>query len=98
MYEDNQGAIFLANNRQVGMRTKHIDICHHFLRDMVEDKYIDIKYIRSEENSAYFMTKNCSEVYYVKHMKCRRGRTLGDFGNWKEKCQEYWSHRWSHGS
>ena len=34
--KDNQGAIFLAKNRQVGMCTKHIDICHHFLRYMVE--------------------------------------------------------------
>ena len=33
--EDNQGAIFLAKNSQVGMRTKHIYICHHFLRDVV---------------------------------------------------------------
>ena len=47
IYEDNQGTIFLANNRQVGICTKHIDICHHFLWDIVEDKYIDIKYIRS---------------------------------------------------
>ena len=36
IYEDNQGETFLAKNRQVGIRTKHIDICHHFLRDMVE--------------------------------------------------------------
>ena len=69
MYKDNQGVIYLANNRQVGMRTKHIDICHHFLREMVEDKDMDIKYIRSEENPAYIMTKNGSETYYDKHTK-----------------------------
>ena len=48
MYEDNQGAIFLSNNRKFGMRTKNIDIRHKFLRDMVEDKDIDINYIRSK--------------------------------------------------
>ena len=42
IYEDNQGAMFQAKNRQVGIRTKHIDICHQFLQDMVEDKYFDI--------------------------------------------------------
>ena len=46
MYEDNQGEISLAKNRQVGVRTKHIDICHNFMREMVEDKYIYINYIR----------------------------------------------------
>ena len=29
--EDNTGAIFLATNSQVGMRTKHIDVRYHFL-------------------------------------------------------------------
>ena len=48
VYKGNQGSIFLANSRQVGMHTKHIFICHHFLRDVVEDKNNDIKYIRSE--------------------------------------------------
>ena len=48
MCEDNQGYILPEKNRQVGIRTKYIDISHHFLRDMVEDKYIDRKYIRIE--------------------------------------------------
>ena len=47
-YENNQGAIFLAKNRQVVMPTKHTDISHHFMRSMLEDKDIDIEYIRSE--------------------------------------------------
>ena len=32
LYKDNKGSILLANNRQVGICTKHIDICHHFLK------------------------------------------------------------------
>ena len=36
IYEDDQGAIFLEKNRQVHIHTKHIDIRHHFLQDMVE--------------------------------------------------------------
>ena len=31
-YKDNQGDIFLAKYRQVGMHTKNIDMRHHFLR------------------------------------------------------------------
>ena len=52
IYENNQGAIFLAKNRQVVICTKNIDIRHHFLRDVVEEKDIDIHYIRSEYNPA----------------------------------------------
>ena len=58
IYEDNQGDILLANNRQVGIRTKNIDIHHHFLRDMVEYEYIDIQFIQSEDNPEDTMTKN----------------------------------------
>ena len=58
IYEDNQGAIFLAKNRQVGIHTKHIYIHYHFLRDMVEDMNIDIQYICIEDNPADIMTKN----------------------------------------
>ena len=69
VYEDNQGEIFLAKNGQVDMHTKKIDICHHFLRNMVEDKNMDIKYISSKENPAGIMTRNFYEVDCVKHMK-----------------------------
>ena len=57
IYEDNQGAIFLAKNRQVGICTKRIDICHRFLQDMVEEKDIDIQYIQSEDNPVAIMTE-----------------------------------------
>ena len=67
--EGNQGAIFLANNSQVGLRTKDIDICRYFLRNMVEDKYIDIQYIRSEDNPTYIMTKNTLVEDFSIHMK-----------------------------
>ena len=69
IYEDNQGVIFLAKNRQVGIRKKHIDIRHNFLRDMVEEKDIDIQYIQSEENPADIMTKNTSEADLTRHMR-----------------------------
>ena len=68
-YKENQGVFLLANNSQVGLRTKNIDIRHHFLMGMVEDKYIYIQYIGSEENPAYIMTKNCSESDYIKQMR-----------------------------
>ena len=60
IYEDNQGAIFLAKKIQVGIRTKIINIHHIFLRYMVEDKDIDIQYIWSEDNLVDIMKNNTS--------------------------------------
>ena len=39
------------------------------MSNVVEDKDINIKYIRSEENPVYIMTENNSEADGVKHMK-----------------------------
>ena len=36
---------------------------------MVENKDIDIQYIRIEDNPADIMTKNTSEAYFSRHMK-----------------------------
>ena len=35
--EDNEGAGFLSMNKQVGKRTKHIDIHHHYVREFVTE-------------------------------------------------------------
>ena len=43
LHEDNQGDIFLEKNRQVGMRTKQINIQHNFLKEMVQEKDTSIK-------------------------------------------------------
>ena len=69
IYEDKQGMIFLANNSQVDICTKHIDICHNFLRGMVEEKYIYIQYIQSEENPSGIMTKNTSEADFARNIR-----------------------------
>ena len=68
IYKDNQGVVFLLNNRQVGIRTKHINIRNHFLRDMMEDKDIDIQYILSEDNPVDIITNNTFEADFVRHM------------------------------
>ena len=54
---DNQAAIFLAINPAVERRTKHIDICHHYICEQVETKVIDLYHIAGEENPADLFTK-----------------------------------------
>ena len=42
LYYDNESAIKIANNPFQLSKTKHIEICHHFLRDHVIKEDIDI--------------------------------------------------------
>ena len=46
--EDNTGAIFLSKNpQQVGLRTKHIDVRYHFIRERVKAKAIKVSFVNT---------------------------------------------------
>ena len=57
IYEDNQGAIKLAENPVFHKRTKHIDTRMHFIRKLIEDNIIKIKYCESKKMVADIFTK-----------------------------------------
>ena len=67
IYEDNTGAIFLVKNHQVGARTKHIDVRHHYLRAQLEEKTLEVKFVNSENNVSDIMTKNCAKKVFTRH-------------------------------
>src|ERR1700722_4488588 len=54
---DNQLAIALVKDNKFHARTKHIDICHHFIQDAIEMEYITLQYVPTEENVANIFTK-----------------------------------------
>jgi len=57
IYEDNQSCISLAKNPVHHARTKHIDIQHHFIREKVESKEIDVVYMPTDDMVADALTK-----------------------------------------
>jgi hypothetical protein len=81
IYEDNLGAIYLSKNQQVSSRTKHIDIRHHWIRNLRTEKRLEIRFKRSENNSADIMTKNTTKEIFEKHSTDIRNGTLTC---WKE--------------
>lgn len=64
MLGDNQGAIALAKNPQLHERSKHIDVCYHFIRDLVEQKRCNITYIPTADMVADGMTKPIARVKF----------------------------------
>ena len=54
---DNQGAIKLANNPLNHARTKHIPIQYHYVRELVENGYVRISYVSTNEMVADGLTK-----------------------------------------
>ena len=64
LYEDNQGAICLANNPTGHKRTKHIDVRHHFIREQIENKTISLAYIKTTEMTADLLTKALPRIAF----------------------------------
>ena len=85
IYEDNLGAIYLVKNQHVGARTKHIDVRAHFIRELEDNGYLNVHFIRSEENAADILNKNCPEKLHTKHAKNIRGGTMDC---WREDVED----------
>ena len=66
IYEDNQGATELAKNAKFHNRTKHIDICHHFVRERVVSNEIRVIYCPMEDMIADIMTKGLAKLTFEK--------------------------------
>ena len=81
IFEDNLGAIYLTKNSQISQRTKHIDVRHHFIRGLIDNKVLDIKFVKSRMNTSDIMTKNVKEDLFLKHQKSINGGTI----NYNEK-------------
>ena len=64
---DNQGALALARNPEYHARTKHIDIQHHFIRDLVTSERVYLEYCPTTEMIADIMTKGLQRIAHEKH-------------------------------
>ena len=56
VYEDNQSCIHTLCKWE-HQRLKHIDVKYNFLRDLYQNKTIDVRYIPSEDQKADILTK-----------------------------------------
>jgi len=65
---DNQSAIKLLKNPVVSLRSKHIDIMHHFARERVVRKEVAFTYVQTTEMVADVLTKALPKA---KHQMCK---------------------------
>jgi hypothetical protein len=59
--------MFLANNTTTAQRTKHIDIRHHYGRELIYDGIIEVNFVKTADNEADIFTKNTSAELFKKH-------------------------------
>ena len=66
VYGDNQGSIFIGSNPVQEIRTKHIDIQYHYVRECIAEKKIEVFFVPSEDNPADLFTKNLGHIKFNK--------------------------------
>ena len=63
---DNQGSIFLASNPVQEKWIKHIDLCYHYIREVIHEKKIELFFLEGAENPADLFTKNLRRIKFQK--------------------------------
>ena len=77
LYCDNQSTIAISNNPVHHNRTKHIDTRLHFIRDLIEQKMIELQYVNTNQQVADVLTKSLPRE---KFNWCRDMMNVLDFG------------------
>ncbi len=79
LYEDNQGALLMANAQKPTKRTRHMDTQAFALQSWVDQDLISIKRIDTSDNYSDGMTKALSRTLFYRHNDYVMGRVLPDY-------------------
>ena len=61
---DNQGALALVKNPYLHERSKHIDVCYHYIHDLAKKKKLEIEYVHTTEMPADGLTKPLARITF----------------------------------
>ena len=75
IWEDNAGAIQLAENPLSSGRSKHIDVRYHHIREHCVDGIVSLNYLSTEEQPGDMLTKPLPMLAFAYH----RNRIMGIF-------------------
>ena len=87
LYCDNLSAINISKNHVHHLRTKHIDIHHHYVRSIVEDKIIDLKHIPTENQLVDIFTKRLDATRF-ETLRSSLGLCIIQFSTKKKKTKK----------
>ena len=69
VFEDNQGALQLSKNPVSNSNLKHIDVRHHFLRELVRQGDISVNHVPSEYQQADILTSIFAFDLFASHRR-----------------------------
>jgi hypothetical protein len=69
IFEDNNGAVEMANVPKMRPRTKHLNIKYHFFRQFVQQGILSVRHIAGEEQLADVLTKALEFTTFARHRR-----------------------------
>jgi dUTP pyrophosphatase len=81
LYEDNRGAMHMANSQQPTKRTRHMDIKHFAIQDWCQQDLLKLAAINTTDNWSDAMTKAQGRVLFHRHMNHILGRNTPKYAN-----------------
>ena len=66
---DNQGSLDLVKNAEHHDRTKHIDVQHHYVRELGLDDYVRMEWVPTRDELADGFTKALPKPIFEEHRK-----------------------------
>jgi hypothetical protein len=79
LFEDNHGALMMANAKQPTRRMRHMDIKHFALLDWVEQDLLILEAIQTSNNAADTMTKPLTKQTFYRHYNIYMGLTVPEY-------------------
>ena len=79
LYEDNQGALLMAQAGKPTKKTRHVEIKHFTIQQWTALDLILLKHIRTTLNASDAMTKAVARTLFYRHMDYIMGRKLPEY-------------------
>ena len=64
---DNQASLNLVKNAEYHEQMKHIDVQHHYVRELVQDDYVCMKWVSTKKQLVDGFTKVLPQPMFIKH-------------------------------
>jgi len=73
LYEDNQGALLMANAQRPTKRTRHMHVKHFAIQQWVAQDLLTMKRISTNDNYVDVLTKATGKTLFYRHMDYIQG-------------------------
>ena len=93
LFGDNKGSLVLAKNPSDHQKSKHIEIRYFFVRQKVEERRVQVFYVKTTDQLADLLTKALDPKQHERLSLAIMGHSLDHFNAFKDWYMKMWNAR-----